>query len=147
MFGRPTPAEDDPQRDHFTFETFPFPEGLTPNITASAYAKDKRAKRVAAAATALDDFRRARLNPPDLVEIVPEVVPGYPDRILPKNAEAAAILMDRTLTSLYNQRPQWLDNAHAELDRADAYGWPEDVFTEDALAKLLELNLERAARK
>jgi hypothetical protein len=29
---------------------------------------------------------------------------------------------------LYNQRPTWLQNAHAALDRAvwDAYGWPED---------------------
>ncbi|MBY6241408.1 hypothetical protein [Methylosinus sp. Sm6] len=33
------------------------------------------------------------------------------------------------------------------LDRAvaAAYGWPEEIATEEALAKLLELNLARAA--
>lgn len=129
-----------------TFETFPFPEGLTPNIPASQYADDPRAKRIAAAARRLDDLRRNWLNPPDLVVIEPEIVPGYPDRILPKDAQAAAVLKTRTLTNLYNERPQWLVNAHAELDRAvaAAYGWPEDIPTEDALAKLLELNLARA---
>jgi len=132
-----------------TFETFPFPEGLTPNIPAKNYADDPRAKRIAKAAKKLDDLRRNWLNPPDLVDTVPEVVPGYPDRILPKTTEAAAKLKTRTLTNLYNERPSWLDTAHAELDRAvaSAYGWPEDISTEDALARLLALNLERAARE
>lgn len=130
-----------------TFETFPFPEGLTPNIPAATYADDPRAQRIAEAARELDTARRNWLNPPDLVDIVPEVVPGYPDRILPKDAQAAATLKARTLTNLYNQRPQWLVNAHDRLDRAvaAAYGWPEDISTEDALARLLELNLRRSA--
>ena len=82
----------------------------------------------------------------DLVDIVPEVVPGYPHRILPKTVEAAAVLKTRTLTNLYNKRPQWLADAHAALDRAvaAAYGWPEDIAIDDALARLLVLNLERA---
>ncbi len=132
-----------------TFETFLFPEGLTPDIPAQDYASDPRAKRIAKAAKKLDELRRSWLNPPDMVEIVPEVAPGYPDRILPKDEKAAAILKERTLTNLYNQRPSWLQNAHAELDRAvaSAYGWPEDISTEEALAKLLALNLERAARQ
>ena len=29
---------------------------------------------------------------------------------------------------------------------ARGYGWPEDISTDDALAKLLELNLERAEK-
>ncbi|PZR96554.1 MAG: class I SAM-dependent DNA methyltransferase [Stutzerimonas stutzeri] len=139
-----------------TFETFPFPEGLTPNLPAAAYADDPRAIRIAAAAKLLDERRKTWLNPPDLVEIVPEIVPTaalgeqprrYPDRILPKNAEAAAKLKERTLTNLYNQRPVWLAALHDELDRAvaAAYGWPEEISNEDALAKLLALNLERAA--
>ncbi len=129
-----------------TFETFPFPEGLTPNIPAETYAGNPRATRIAEAARELDAARRNWLNPPDLVDIVPEVVAGYPDRILPKHAQAAATLKARTLTNLYNQRPQWLINAHDRLDRAvaAAYGWPEDISTEDALAKLLELNLRRS---
>ncbi len=128
-----------------TFETFPFPEGLTPNIPASAYADDPRAIAIAKAAQRLDELRNAWLNPPNLIDIVPEVVPGYPDRILPKNEAAAAELKKRTLTNLYNQRPQWLADAHRDLDAAvaAAYGWPADISEEDALAKLLELNLAR----
>ena len=140
-----------------TFETFPFPEGLTPNIPASAYADDPRAIAIATAAKRLDELRNAWLNPPDLVDIAPEVYPSaealaagaakiYPDRILPKTEEAAAILKKRTLTNLYNARPQWLADAHRDLDAAvaAAYGWPADISQEDALAKLLELNLSRA---
>ena len=138
-----------------TFETFPFPEGLTPNIPAADYADDPRAQRIASAAKKLDDLRSAWLNPPDLVDIVPEITPTatpgeaprrYPDRIVPKTAEAAVKLKQRTLTNLYNQRPRWLADAHDALDRAvaAAYGWPEDISTDDALARLLALNLERA---
>jgi type II restriction/modification system DNA methylase subunit YeeA len=129
-----------------TFETFPFPEGLTPNIPAKDYADDPRAIAIAKAAKRLDDLRNAWLNPPDLIDIVPEVVPGYPDRILPKTVVAAAELKKRTLTNLYNARPQWLAEAHRDLDAAvaAAYGWPADISEEDALAKLLELNLARA---
>jgi type II restriction/modification system DNA methylase subunit YeeA len=128
------------------FETFPFPEGLAPNMPAKDYQSDPRAIAIAKAAERLDELRDAWLNPPDLVDIVPEVVAGYPDRILPKNEKAAAELKKRTLTNLYNQRPQWLADAHRDLDAvvAAAYGWPADISEEDALAKLLELNLARA---
>ncbi|MGC1863774.1 MAG: hypothetical protein WA733_22290 [Methylocystis sp.] len=53
------------------------------------------------------------------------------------------------MTNLYNERPSWLDSAHAELDHAVAstYGWPEDISTEDALARLLALNLARAEKQ
>lgn len=129
------------------FETFPFPEGLQPNTPAKNYANDPHAVAIAKAAQHLDELRNAWLNPTDLIEIVPEVVPGYPDRILPKSAEAAATLQKRTLTNLYNERPQWLANAHHDLDAAVAvaYGWRVDISEEDALAKLLELNLARSA--
>ena len=133
-----------------TFETFPFPEGLTPDLPASAYAADPRAQAIAAAAAELDRLRQAWLNPPDLVRREPEVVPGYPDRLLPVDDEAAAILKKRTLTNLYNQRPAWLDAAHARLDAAvaDAYGWGEDWragrLDDDAiLARLFALNQAR----
>jgi len=129
-----------------TFETFPFPEGLTPNIPAKDYESDPRAQAIAVAAERLDDLRNAWLNPSDLVKIEPEVVTGYPDRILPKDAQSAVTLRTRTLTNLYNQRPQWLADAHRDLDVAvaAAYGWPADISEGDALAKLLELNLARA---
>lgn len=130
-----------------TFETFPFPEGLTPDISAQDHAADPRARQIAQAAKRLDELRQAWLNPTDLIRIEPEVVPGYPDRILPKDTVAAVALRERTLTNLYNQRPQWLLDAHRDLDAAvaSAYGWPADISEEDALAKLLELNLARAA--
>jgi hypothetical protein len=57
-------------------------------------------------------------------------------------------IKERTLTNLYNQCPQWLADAHEALDRAvaAAYGWPEDISTEEALEKLLALNLTRRTR-
>jgi type II restriction/modification system DNA methylase subunit YeeA len=143
-----TSLEDRPRyTSTTTFSTFPFPEGLTPNIPAKDYASNHRAIAIAKAAKRLDELRNAWLNPPDLIAIVPEVVPGYPDRILPKNAAAAAEIKKRTLTNLYNQRPQWLTDAHRDLDAAvaAAYGWPTDISEEDALAKLLELNLSRTS--
>ena len=90
-------------------------------------------------------MRENWLNPPEWVERVPEVAPGYPDRLIPK-PEHAAELKKRTLTNLYNQRPAWLVNAHRTLDEAvaAAYGWPVDLSDEDVLRRLLALNLERA---
>jgi type II restriction/modification system DNA methylase subunit YeeA len=133
------------------FETFPFPEGLTPDIPAADYAADPRAQAIAAAAAELDRLREAWLNPPDLVRRGPEVVPGYPDRILPVDNAAAEVLKKRTLTNLYNQRPAWLDHAHRVLDAAvaEAYGWGDDWragrLTEDEIiARLFHLNQERA---
>lgn len=134
-----------------TFETFPFPFGLTPNIPASAYAADPRAQAIAAAARELVEKRDAWLNPPDLVERIPEVVPGFPDRIVSRNAKAAVILKTRTLTNLYNTRgtPEgaWLDNLHRTLDEAvaAAYGWPADLSDDEILSRLLDLNHARAA--
>jgi type II restriction/modification system DNA methylase subunit YeeA len=134
------------------FETFPFPEGLTPDIPAADYSADPRAQAIAAAAAELNRLREAWLNPPDLIVRVPEVVAGYPDRILPANEAAAELLKKRTLTNLYNQRPAWLDHAHARLDAAvaEAYGWGDDWragrLDDDAiLARLFALNQARAA--
>ena len=144
-----TSLEDRPRYTPTTcFETFPFPGGLTPDIPAAAYADDPRAVAIAAAARDLDEKREAWLNPPDLTMRVPEVVPGYPDRILPRNDRAAAILKKRTLTNLYNERPAWLDHLHRRLDAAvaAAYGWPADLPEADALARLFALNRERAAK-
>ncbi len=134
------------------FMTFPFPEGLTPDIAAAGYADDPRAQAIAMAAKELDERREAWLNPPDLVERVPEVVAGYPDRLIPKDAAAAAELKKRTLTNLYNARPAWLAGLHARLDAtvAAAYGWDAEwqagAMTEDEiLARLFALNQGGAA--
>jgi hypothetical protein len=51
------------------------------------------------------------------------------------------------MANLYNQRPTWLGNAHRRLDEAvfAAYGWLADLSDDEVLARLLALNLERAA--
>ncbi|AQR62783.1 SAM-dependent methyltransferase [Brevundimonas sp. LM2] len=130
-----------------TFDTFPFPEGLTPNIAADDYAKDPRAIAIAEAARDLNEKREAWLNPADLVRFEPEVVPGYPERVLPVSDEAAKVLKTLTMTNLYNQRPEWLDMAHRRLDAAvaAAYGWPSDLTDKAVLEHLFALNQERAA--
>lgn len=139
---------NDPQyTPTFGFETFTFPEGLTPNIPAADYADDPRAIAIAKAAARLNELRENWLNPADLVRREPEVVPGYPDRILPVSPEAEKELKKRTLTNLYNARPTWLANAHKALDEAvaAAYGWPADLPDDEVLARLFALNQERAA--
>lgn len=57
------------------------------------------------------------------------------------------VFKQRTLTNLCNQRPTWLDLAPKKLDAAvfGAYGWPADLTDEEILARLLALNLARAA--
>jgi hypothetical protein len=62
------------------------------------------------------------------------------------------VLKKRTLTTLYNARPAWLDNAHRALDQAvaEAYGWGDDwragrLSDDDILARLFRLNQSRAA--
>ena len=147
-----TSLEDRPRyTPSTTFETFPFPEGLTPNIPAADYAADPRAQTIAAAAARLNDLREAWLNPPDLVRRIPEVVPGYPDRILPVDDKAERELKKRTLTNLYNARPAWLDHAHKALDEAvaNAYGWGDDwragrLTDDEILTRLFKLNTDRA---
>jgi len=56
------------------------------------------------------------LNPPELVDHVSEVAPGFPDRLIPTNADATATLKKRGITAPYNTRstPEgtWLDNLH-----------------------------------
>jgi hypothetical protein len=145
-----------------TFETFPFPEGLTPADTAGltepqdsgvilpSVADSRRgaAQAIAEAAYRLNVLRENWLNPPEWVNRIPEVVRGYPDRIIPK-PEHAAEIKKRTLTNLYNARPTWLDNAHKALDAAvaDAYGWEDytpSMADEEILRRLLTLNLDRS---
>ena len=76
------------------------------------------------------------------MEWVDEPVPGYPKRPIARNSAAAKELKARTLTNLYNVRPQWLDDAHAALDAvvAEAYGWNVEISEDRVLRELLEHN-------
>jgi type II restriction/modification system DNA methylase subunit YeeA len=108
-----------------TLETFPFPEGLTPDVPPAVFASDTRAQKIAKSAGRLNELRENWINPPELTDRVAEILPGYPDRIIPKNDTAAIDQKKRTLTNLYNVNPPWLQHASRELDEdvASAYGW------------------------
>ena len=57
-----------------TFETFPFPMGLSPDVPAGEYADDPRAIGIAEAARRLVELRDRWLNPPEWVAWVDEPV-------------------------------------------------------------------------
>ena len=138
-----TSVEDRPRYTPITtFETFPFPDGLSPDIRASDYKVDPRAQAIASAARRLVELRDRWLNIPEWVEWIEEPVVGYPPRPVPRDKKAATALKKRTLTDLYNTRPQWLADAHAQLDAAvaAAYGWPGEITDDAALHKLLARN-------
>ena len=126
-----------------TFQPFPFPAGLSPDIAASEYARDTRAVAIATASRRLVELRDRWLNPPEWVDWIDEPVPGYPKRPVLRLANVEEELKQRTLTNLYNARPDWLENAHAALDAAvaAAYGWDANISEDDALGELLALNL------
>lgn len=132
-----------------TFETFPFPKGITPRDTAKGPPVGAVAEAIAAAATNLATLRENWLNPVEWTERVPEPVAGYADLVVAKKGHEKD-LKRRTLTNLYNERPAWLDNAHKALDVAVAqgYGWGDyspAMPNEEILRRLLELNKQRVS--
>ena len=126
-----------------TFETYPFPEGCRLMFLPQPMRTILAPIAIAEAARRLVDLRDRWLNPPEWVEWVEEPVSGYPKRPVPRDEEAEKELKKRTLTNLYNARPQWLVDAHAALDAAvaAAYGWDADISEEEALRGLLTLNI------
>ena len=106
-----------------TFDTFPFP---WPPGTEPTEDQDARVKAIADAARELVRLRDNWLNP---------------------SGASEDDLKTRTLTKLYNERPEWLANAHRALDHAvfAAYGWPADLPKQEILSRLLALNRQRAA--
>ena len=126
-----------------TFETFPFPEELSPSLPPVAEVPGSRTSAIADAARRLVELRDRWLNPPEWVEWVDEPASGYPRRPVSRNETVVKELKKRMLTNLCNTRPQWLADAHATLDTAvaGAYGWPKDIPNYEALRELLALNL------
>lgn len=144
---------NDPRYTHTTcFETFPFPEGLTPNIPAAVYAGDQRAQAIATSAHDLFKQRDHYLNPPEWTDwdLTPEEqAAGFPPRPVAKPGHEDD-LKQRTLTNLYNSNPAWLTLAHETLDKAvaAAYGWNDyvpDWTDAEILRRLLALNKLRSA--
>jgi type II restriction/modification system DNA methylase subunit YeeA len=141
------------------FETFPFPAP-----------SNKQKIDISAAAKELNELRENWLNPREWTTTrvleFPSATDGPWSRFVdnpdvrgigtarypvtePRDSDSAAKLSKRTLTNLYNERPQWLANAHAKLDRAvaSAYGFPVDLTDEQILERLLALNQQRAANE
>jgi hypothetical protein len=144
----------------------PEPQTLNPDSPLAA---------IAAAAKELNALRKNWLNPPEWTRTETLEFPGtvggpwdlfidpataeargafkvgtvrYP-RLVPRDADCAARLKDRTLTKLYNARPAWLADCHARLDAAvaAAYGWPADLTDDAILERLLALNQEPPAER
>jgi type II restriction/modification system DNA methylase subunit YeeA len=145
---------NDPRYTHTTcFETFPFPEGLTPNIPAAKYEDNEKAKVIATAAQELIKLRDHYLNPPEWTDwlITPEEqAAGFPKRPVAKKGHEAK-LKKCTLTNLYNRRPPWLALAQETLDKAvaAAYGWNDYTpqwKDADILRRLLALNQQRSGK-
>lgn len=132
-----------------TFETFPFPDGLTPNLPPESYT-NPQAEAIACATKRLNELRENWLNPPEWVDWVrtpEEERAGFPARPVAKPGHEIE-LRQRTLTNLYNQRPTWLDQAHKTLDTAvaTAYAWNDytpETPDQEILQRLLQLNLGR----
>lgn len=144
---------NDPTYNNRTcFETFPFPK-----------LDDSRAA-IATAANELNALRLKWLNPPEWTAGETLVFPAStngpwrallkdPDergigmahhsRIVARDEDTQKLLKKRTLTNLYNERPQWLVDAHRALDSVvfAAYGWNPDLSDTEILARLLKLNL------
>jgi hypothetical protein len=143
------------------FETFPFPDESLGGFAALR-------ESISSAAQELNALRENWLNPPEWTRTETLEFPGtvggpwdryinpatvsdrgtfkvgtvrYP-RLVPRDADCAARLKDRTLTKLYNARPAWLAHCHAKLDAAvaAAYGWPADLPDAAILERLLALN-------
>lgn len=126
-----------------TFDTFPFPSGLTPNLAVEEFVNEAVAD-IRRAARQLVTLRDNWLNPAEWTNRIPEIISGYPDRIVPRSGYEKD-LKTRTLTNLYNENPTWLQNAHRKIDEAvaAAYGWSADLTDDEILGKLLKLNLSR----
>ena len=120
---------NDPRYTHTQcFNTFPFPWPLNARDSGRSFAQLHQRAGIAMTAKKLSNRRESWLNPTSV---------------------NPAILQDRTMTGLYNRRPDWLDDAHEALDEAvfAAYGWPTDLTDDEILSRLLDLNRERASER
>ena len=120
---------NDPRYTHTQcFNTYPFPWPLDIAESELTEAQSEHHTTIAAAAHSFDQLRAAWLNPSGVNPV---------------------LLQERTMTDLYNRQPDWLSDAHEELDGAvfAAYGWPLDLSDEEILTRLLDLNAQRASEK
>ena len=129
--------------------------------------------RFSESAKELNDLRERWLNPPEWLDPLAARIDAADDfadvpadarPLIRQSAIMAAAAKDprlkkRTLTNLYNERPQWLKLAHEKLDRAvlaayaatdPAGNWSEDwasVWTETGAGQPLPENHPLAAER
>lgn len=160
-----TSLEDRPRyTSTTTFRTFPFPEGLSPADTAGDLIEfdagvllpralegpiRERAAAVAKAGRQLYTLRERWLNPEEWTEEVQDFLTTGPARKLGRSG-FESVLAARTLTDLYNEPPEWLQNAHRAVDQAvaQAYGWIDytpETSEGEILRRLLALNHARGS--
>jgi hypothetical protein len=157
LLNQKPPHIADPKGERYVFE-----KGATKttggdaNIPAAEYVDDPRAVVIAGVAQRLNELREAWLSPLNFVKRIAEVVPGYPDRIVPVSPKSRLDPQEPHVDQSHNECPVWLDNADRDprtaalrAFRGDAalaaYGWLAHTSEEEALARLLNLNSERAA--
>ncbi|MFA6032844.1 MAG: DNA methyltransferase [Myxococcota bacterium] len=132
-----------------TFETFPFPEGLTPDLKVVDLDENSTSGAVANAARELNISRERWLNPPELTTQEFDFEKGMPLDVTAVDLNASLELKRRTLTNLYNDQPAWLRALHRNLDEAVAmaYGWEPGIGDDEAIAELLALNETRNGKQ
>jgi len=156
-----TQLEDRPRYTPSTcLETFPFPWSPgKEDVRHTAHGA------ISSAAKELNDLRERWLNPPEWLEPLEGKVDAGDDfadvpaeaRPLIRRLAVMALaaedlrLKKRTLTNLYNERPQWLKLAHEKLDRAVLAAYaatdPEGKWSEDWAAVWVETGAGQALKE
>jgi len=154
-----------------SFETFPFPPGVLDRGESLPSSVQNAIARIEVAAKDLHEARCRWLTPKEWIRrdvlTFPASVDGiwrhFIDRstvvdkvgvasygvLSPATPSAAEHLKARTLTELYNQKPSWLAELHAQLDDAvaAAYGFRDTPSDKQVIAALIELNNGVATRE
>ncbi len=137
---------DESLNDSTVMPVIPFSDPTPASI--AEVTQRPHALAIANAAFQLNQLRNNWLNPPEWVDwvITPEEeTASFPKRPIAKPGHETE-LKKRTLTNLYNLKPQWLIHAHQSLDKAvaSAYGWDDytpEMTDAELLQRLLKLNL------
>ena len=133
-----------------TVETFPFPEGLSPNIPATDYADDPRAVAIGEAARRLVELRARWLNPPEWVGV------GWTSRFRAIRSARLPVTRRRRRNSRPARSPTCTMSAHNGLSMPTRHStlpsrWPtggtREFWREEAFAQMLTLNNNRLRSK
>lgn len=123
------------------FETFPFPQGLHPNLSLSELQTHKNYNTLVELGTMLDQKREEWQFPETHFTRVDEP-DGKSKYFLAKNQLGELMGKKRTLTNLYNLNPEWLSNIHRNIDEIvfDCYGMTQTTDEKRIVSNLFELN-------